>query len=88
MPLPVFVTTKGTTYPMACMQQLFMHEFDLPQAPQARTFAEAALQEPSVEIHGVHGRYAMALFHAAVKKGDLNKIDQDLEEVMSPLTLS
>ena len=46
-----------------------------------RTFAEAALQEPSVEIHGVHGRYAMALFHAAVKKGDLNKIDKDLEEV-------
>ncbi len=57
---------------------------DLPQGPQTRTFAEAALQEPSVEVHGVHGRYAMALFHAAVKKGDLNKIDQDLEGVMSP----
>ena len=51
------------------------------QAPQARTFAEAALQEPSVEVHGVHGRYAMALFHAAVKKGDLDKIDKDLAEV-------
>lgn len=51
------------------------------QAPQTRSFAEAALQEPTIPIHGVYGRYAMALFQAGLKKGDLDKIDKDLEEV-------
>ncbi|BDA47923.1 ATP synthase subunit O, mitochondrial [Coccomyxa sp. Obi] len=48
---------------------------------QVRTFAEAPLQEPTVPTHGIHGRYALALFQAGVKEGDLDKIDKDLRAV-------
>lgn len=51
------------------------------QGAQVRTFAEAPLQEPTVPTHGIHGRYALALFQAGVKEGDLDKIDKDLREV-------
>ncbi|KAK9907612.1 hypothetical protein WJX75_006992 [Coccomyxa subellipsoidea] len=48
---------------------------------QVRTFAEAPLQEPTVPTHGIHGRYAFALFQAGLKAGDLDKIDKDLQQV-------
>ncbi len=51
------------------------------QGAQVRTFAEAPLQEPTVPTHGIHGRYALALFQAGIKEGDLDKIDKDLREV-------
>lgn len=51
------------------------------QGTQVRTFAETAVQEPTVPTHGIHGRYALALFQAGIKQGDLDKIDKDLREV-------
>lgn len=57
---------------------------DLPllvQGAQVRTFAEATLQKPDIPVHGIQGRYAMALFEAGAKQGHLDKIDEDLKSV-------
>ena len=54
------------------------------QGAQVRSFAEATLQKPDIPVHGIHGRYALALFEAGAKKGDLDKIDADLKQVTLP----
>lgn len=48
---------------------------------QVRSFAEATLQKPDIPVHGIHGRYALALFEAGAKQGDLDKIDADLKQI-------
>ena len=55
------------------------------QGAQVRSFAEATLQKPDIPVHGIHGRYALALFEAGAKQGDLDKIDADLKQVSSHL---
>ena len=55
------------------------------QGAQVRSFAEATLQKPNIPVHGIHGRYALALFEAGAKQGDLDKIDADLKQVSSHL---
>ena len=56
----------------------------LPQGTQVRSFAaqkaEGALQKPDIPIHGIHGRYALALFEAGNKQGHLDQIDNDLKQ--------
>lgn len=52
------------------------------QGAQVRSFAEAALKKPDIPVHGIHGRYAMALFEAGAKQGSLDKIDADLKQVL------
>lgn len=54
------------------------------QGAQVRSFAEATLQKPDIPVHGIHGRYALALFEAGAKQGDLDKIDADLKQVTLP----
>ncbi|CAL5229008.1 g12250 [Coccomyxa viridis] len=48
---------------------------------QVRSFAEATLQKPDIPVHGIHGRYALALFEAGAKQGQLDKIDTDLKQI-------
>ena len=54
----------------------------LVQGAQVRSFAEATLQKPDIPVHGIHGRYALALFEAGAKQGQLDKIDTDLKQVL------
>jgi len=58
------------------------------QGAQVRSFAEAALKKPDIPVHGIHGRYAMALFEAGAKQGSLNKIDADLKQVLHDAFIS
>ncbi len=58
------------------------------QGAQVRSFAEAMLQKPDIPVHGIHGRYALALFEAGAKQGDLDKIDADLKQVSLPPVLA
>jgi len=48
---------------------------------QVRSFAEATLQKPDIPVHGIHGRYALALFEAGAKQGQLDRIDTDLKQI-------
>ncbi|CAK0785037.1 hypothetical protein CVIRNUC_008242 [Coccomyxa viridis] len=54
---------------------------------QVRSFAaqkaEGALQKPDIPIHGIHGRYALALFEAGNKQGHLDQIDTDLKQIIT-----
>ena len=54
----------------------------LVQGAQVRSFAEATLQKPDIPVHGIHGRYALALFEAGAKQGQLDRIDTDLKQVL------
>ena len=54
----------------------------LVQGAQVRSFAEGTLQKPDIPVHGIHGRYALALFEAGSKQGQLDKIDTDLKQVL------
>ena len=60
------------------------------QGIQVRSFAaqktEGILQKPDIPIHGIHGRYALALFEAGNKQGHLDQIDTDLKQARTPLS--
>ncbi|KAJ3009153.1 ATP synthase F0 subcomplex subunit OSCP atp5 [Thoreauomyces humboldtii] len=58
-------------------------------APLARSYATAPAANASkalpVQLHGIEGRYASALYAAAVKKDQLDAIEKDLATVSSIL---